>query len=401
MKVIAVLLFVILAQRRAEGDRFCGVDLDDAQNKCWQPCSTDSDCCAISQRCFETGNSCRSADLIGANHFFCGVSWCDASYNCGNTPCPTQTECPEGQTCFADIPCNSESPEVSAPPLPVPPTAAPYQFCGSSISDAKNNCWQPCPRGKGDCCFGLECFDTSADANSGGTCTTSEYSGPNHYFCGNSWCDAAYSCNNACPGGTNEECPQGQYCYADVPCFSDGSQQPPSIQRPTSIYSKYCGESKEDAAQQCWQPCRDNSDCCAGQTCHSEVTTCPYPDNIGADHYFCGTDSCDAAFKCPLPCPTGFDAQCPNGQRCFANTPCNANIRTRTADTLEYGLPEQSLRLMQQYKLDEGQGSIVDEGATTNATTDPDEALPVGLIFGICIICLLALSYVLSRCSVA
>lgn len=228
------------------------------------------------------------------------ISWCDAAYNCGNTPCPEQTECPPGQSCYADVPCDSQNPGASAPPLPKPPTAAPYQFCGNTIAEAKADCWQPCPRGQVDCCFGLQCFDTSADASSGGTCPVSVLSGSAHYFCGSSWCAAAYSCSSRCPGGQSSECPEGQFCYADVPCSSVSSSnpleyvQPPEIDSPPSIYSKYCGESAEDAAQQCWQPCRDNDDCCAGQTCFSEVTTCAYADNIGADHFFCGSGKCNS-----------------------------------------------------------------------------------------------------------
>ena len=121
------------------------------------------------------------------------------------------------------------------------------------MSDARDACWQPCPRGDSDCCFGLNCFDTSQSSQ--GTCSSSDYSGTQHFYCGASWCGAAYSCQNACPGGTNEECPAGQYCYADVPC-STTSAAPPDVQPPPSTFNQYCGDTAEDAADQCWQPCR-------------------------------------------------------------------------------------------------------------------------------------------------
>lgn len=267
------------------GDRFCGVDFDDVQNTCWQPCSTDGDCCSTAQRCFEARSSCGSSSLTGTNHFFCGASWCDAAYNCG-TPCPEQTECPDGEYCYADIPCDSENPR-SAPALPPPPTAAPYQFCGSSMTDAKEECWQPCPRGESDCCAGLTCHDTSRNVEQGDTCADSDYSGPRHFFCGSSWCDAAYSCRDACPGGRDGECPGGQYCYADVPCSTAGAR-PPDLNAPSSAFSQYCGTSAGNAAENCWQPCRNDDDCCAGQTCYSGVE-CGYPENVGADHFFCGS----------------------------------------------------------------------------------------------------------------
>lgn len=36
-------------------------------------------------------------------------------------------------------------------------------------------------------------------------------------YCGDSYSDAL-SCENACPGGIDGECPDGQTCYAEVPC---------------------------------------------------------------------------------------------------------------------------------------------------------------------------------------
>jgi len=156
------------------------------------------------------------------------------------------------------------------------------------MANARNDCWQPCPRGDSDCCSGLKCYDTS-QGESGGTCTNSDYTGSNHYYCGSSWCSAAYSCTNACPGGTNDECPRGQLCYADVPCT--GGSQPPDVTTPSSQFNKYCG--KDGEPQTCWYPCRDDGDCCSGLKCRENVTECPYPDNVGADHFFCGSgESC-------------------------------------------------------------------------------------------------------------
>ena len=110
------------------------------------------------------------------------------------------------------------------------------------MSDARDTCWQPCPRGDSDCCLGLNCFDTSQSSQ--GTCSSSDYSGTQHFYCGASWCDAAYLCQSACPGGTNEECPAGQYCYADVPCSST-SGAPPDVQPPPSTFNQYCGDTPQ------------------------------------------------------------------------------------------------------------------------------------------------------------
>jgi hypothetical protein len=54
----------------------------------------------------------------------------------------------------------------------------------------------------------------------------------------------------------------------------------------------------------------------------------PVPDNVDYNertrHFFCGTDWHDASSKCGTPCPSGQANECPNDERCFADTPCDA-----------------------------------------------------------------------------
>lgn len=364
-KFIIYLLLIAFILKVVHSDKFCGSSLEDAQAKCWQPCTSDEDCrsCAVDYSCYEAGSSCDSNNKSGSNHYYCGLSWCDAAYKC-TKPCPNggwnsidgveESECPEGESCFADIPCDSNIAPVPVPILPPPPTSAPTQFCGSSLADAQDQCWQPCPRGSSDCCLGLECFDTTQN---GGTCSSSDYSGTNHFYCGTSWCNAAFSCDTPCPGG--EECPSGESCYADVPCNSNEAPYVPP--QPVSPLSKYCGLSAADATQNCWQPCRDDSDCCFDQTCYTDITSCSYPENQGPEHFFCGVDFCGASFECSKPCRTGFDAECDSGQRCFANTPCNANFRSMDITQMEYGLPRSALKLLRSYR---PEGAVVVDGGT-------------------------------------
>jgi len=42
-------------------------------------------------------------------------------------------------------------------------------------------------------------------------------------------------------------------------------------------------------------------------------------------HYFCGTDWHDASQKCGTPCPSGTAEECPNNERCYADTPCDSS----------------------------------------------------------------------------
>jgi hypothetical protein len=50
-------------------------------------------------------------------------------------------------------------------------------------------------------------------------------------------------------------------------------------------------------------------------------------------HYFCGTDWHDAATKCSVGCPSGQAHECPEDERCFADTPCDALGQHAPTDT--------------------------------------------------------------------
>ena len=243
-----------------------------------------------------SSSTCDSShhDLSGSEHNYCGTSWCTASYEC-RTACPggTDDECNvdnTGERCYADTPCGySRSPPI----LPPPDRLSIFRYCGASLEDATEDCWQPCPGGDdGECCFGLTCHDTSSSASSSACPSSSDrYLGSDRYYCGSTWCHAAYECRTACPGGTDGECPTNERCYADVPC--DGNAVPPNVTTDadtTTRFSMYCGTSHEDASELCWQPCRDDGDCCADQACHANVTSCgDARDDVGPDHYFCGS----------------------------------------------------------------------------------------------------------------
>jgi len=41
-------------------------------------------------------------------------------------------------------------------------------------------------------------------------------------------------------------------------------------------------------------------------------------------HYFCGVDWKDASDNCRQPCPKGTATECPDGEKCYADTACNA-----------------------------------------------------------------------------
>ena len=48
--------------------------------------------------------------------------------------------------------------------------------------------------------------------------------------------------------------------------------------------------------------------------------------------FFCGTSWHDAAEKCSVPCPSGMASDCPDGETCYADTPCNYEDATAEKD---------------------------------------------------------------------
>lgn len=56
--------------------------------------------------------------------------------------------------------------------------------------------------------------------------------------------------------------------------------------------------------------------------------------NSRTRHYFCGKDWHDAATKCGTPCPSGTTDECPDDERCYADTPCDSTKDDNVARTL-------------------------------------------------------------------
>lgn len=50
--------------------------------------------------------------------------------------------------------------------------------------------------------------------------------------------------------------------------------------------------------------------------------------------YFCGTDWHDASERCAVHCPSGQSSDCPENERCFADTPCRAGAVAASKDSI-------------------------------------------------------------------
>jgi hypothetical protein len=69
--------------------------------------------------------------------------------------------------------------------------------------------------------------------------------------------------------------------------------------------------------------------CIAGIILWQVVPVVPAP----SDDYYCGEDWDDAHFTCEQPCPGGTNAECVQGQTCFAGTGCSGPTQSPVAPT--------------------------------------------------------------------
>ena len=130
------------------------------------------------------------------------------------------------------------------------------------------------------------------------------------------------------------------------------AQQTTDVEGAANPQNKFCGISYEEARQFCHLPptqslpCGADTDCPYKLQCYTIKEQCTQPPSTSptlyptfspitkkspnpTDHYFCGLGF-DNLFDCATPCPGGNSAEeCPNGQICYFNTPCDARIQAR------------------------------------------------------------------------
>lgn len=172
------------------------------------------------------------------NRNFCGMDFANA-LKCAQ-PCPggLDSECPESEKCFADVPCDETVGSETAGSA-VPESTVNQNFCGMDFLDAFK-CTQPCPFGLDtECeepqrCFAdvtcdgsvqqsilptdepseeptLEDHDHFPEASNGPISPTINNQ------CGMDFIDAT-KCMQPCPDGLDSECDGEQKCFAGVRC---------------------------------------------------------------------------------------------------------------------------------------------------------------------------------------
>lgn len=132
-------------------------------------------------------------------------------------------------------------------------------------------------------------------------------------FCGSSWAEASTSCpqRQNCPSGQTSECIMpGHECWAFTECDTrrgDGEQF-------SEFHNVVPGENLSASG--------------VGAAASGGYVDLSKPSVDKTDHYFCGTGYEDARTKCGTHCPSGNMNDCPYGEICFTNTPCDARMMT-------------------------------------------------------------------------
>lgn len=133
-------------------------------------------------------------------------------------------------------------------------------------------------------------------------------------FCGSSWAEASTSCDQRqnCPSGQSDECiTPGHECWAFTECDTrrgDGEQ-----------FSEMHGVTGAENLQASG----------IGAQASGGFVDLSKPSPDKTDHYFCGRGYDDAVSQCASHCPSGSLMDCPAGEICFFNTPCDARMMTK------------------------------------------------------------------------
>ena len=132
-------------------------------------------------------------------------------------------------------------------------------------------------------------------------------------FCGSSWAEASTSCEQRqnCPSGQTSECVlPGHECWAFTECDTRR------------------GDGKQFSEHHDVVPGENLSASGVGASSSGGYVDLSKPSIDKTDHYFCGRGFEDARNKCATHCPSGNMNDCPYGEICFMNTPCDARMMT-------------------------------------------------------------------------
>ncbi len=221
-------------ERDDPNKRFCGKTFAHMHESCPKKCPSggDDDCpgdmkCFGGSDCVYEGIGVAAAAPLDPSSMYCGAKFEDAA-KCG-TPCPSgdSSECSSGESCYADVVCSKGQTTV-AKPMPRPVESKPAEEPEPEVSEpVKEAEPEPAPSKESASERPLKTAEEaeesapaedSAPAEESAAEEEPKESDSSMMYCGTEFSDAS-KCSTACPsGGTDNECPSGESCYADVVC---------------------------------------------------------------------------------------------------------------------------------------------------------------------------------------
>ena len=122
-------------------------------------------------------------------------------------------------------------------------------------------------------------------------------------------------CHKPCPDGTDEECPDGENCFADSLCASEGTTAEIEEKARNSVGKMWCGKSYKDLVENCPKECPNGSDdeCGDDMICFNmseEERSCSEAGagvrvKVDSENLWCGETWLHMLENCPKACPEG------------------------------------------------------------------------------------------------
>ncbi|KAL9185661.1 hypothetical protein ACHAXT_003438, partial [Thalassiosira profunda] len=278
-----------------------------------------------------------SASPIGAdaieNRYYCGSDEEEAE-TCGGKWCRygTHAECPAGQYCYVTSNCNATVFNYTDHPSPMPSVAPTTpsptddlnpddMYCASEWRDEnyEGECGIPCPGGMGECPGGMYCYGNQVN------CVRTHKT----KWCGPTPEAAADTCHQACPDGTDDECPGDETCWADSPCAHLDSKRAADA---IAASKRWCAKTYKQLVEECPKPCPGGTDDECGIDEEGEAMVCfdmstedewcnatgvGIKNKTDPDNLWCGTSWNHVLENCPKKCPEGTDEECGFLGACF------------------------------------------------------------------------------------
>jgi hypothetical protein len=259
-------------------DKWCGSTFEDMASKCSKECPGGSDDeCGEGEKCWSDSPCALKKSAIADLEALEGKLWCGKNYKDLVENCPMECpggsddECDGDMICFdmstEEMACNETGVGIKDPVDPL------HLWCGSTWNNVLEECPMPCPEGTDEeCGAGMICYDLTGNDK---ICRTQgigvkEKGDPNKRWCGSDYNDMMSSCPRRCPGGSNDECPLGMSCFEGSDCVTEGVGLISKEEKDTS--KMFCGSDYTEAMS-CGTPCSSgsNDECPSGQTCWADV----------------------------------------------------------------------------------------------------------------------------------